>query len=465
MVAALPKHLGAASAGRAGSTKEPPTTQTNAILRRFLATAASWLGARILPGRAGSVNQSPAGDTTITTFNVENLFDLMDDPVKDDGSSTPTPEELDTKLTKLSAAVRDELRLPEILIVQEIENTKILQELGDRVNAAAGTDYIATSFETSDVRGIEPGFLWDAERVGLNDAFQLSGADVEAAFGPSSASPGREPLVGSFDIEGTGLTIVANHLKSKSGDDALFGVNQPPIRITEEQRKLQAQVVRDFTDRILEEDPDAKVMVAGDLNDFPFGEPGEGSDHPIAILEGNPGQVPLTNLLRMEKPAETFTFVFDGNRQVLDHMLVSPALLDLARAADVLHFNSPFPESQRRCGDAASRGGPRPAGGALQLRLEPTRCVEGAGPDGAAPACLVPHVTLLNARAQRAMQRFRGGPMDSSPPGSPAGGRTRLGVLRPSRPTGHERGWLSARPRGPPGPSSQVTEARRPGPS
>lgn len=285
----------------------------------------------------------PMGNTAITTFNVENLFDLVDDPVKDDQGSTPTPEELDTQLTKLALAVRTELLLPEILVVQEVENTSILQELGDRVNAAAGTSYVATSFETSDERGIEPGFLWDSSRVGLLDTFQLSGPDVEAAFGPSSPSPGREPLVGVFDIAGVEFTIVANHFKSKSGDDPLFGVNDPPTRVTEVQRKAQAQVVRDFVDSVLDADPDALVMVAGDLNDFQFAEPGEGSDHPVAILEGGPGETPLTNLLGLEKAAETFTFVFDGNSQVLDHMLVSPALLELAVAADILHFNAGFP--------------------------------------------------------------------------------------------------------------------------
>ena len=35
--------------------------------------------------------------------------------------------------------------------------------------------------------------------------------------------------------------------------------------------------------------------LAGDLNDFQFGEPGEGSVHPVAILEGGEGEVPHTN--------------------------------------------------------------------------------------------------------------------------------------------------------------------------
>jgi predicted extracellular nuclease len=262
---------------------------------------------------------------------------------KDDAGSTPTPEQLETKLSKLALAIQVELELPEIIVVQEVENTEILQELGDRVNAAAGTNYVATSFETSDARGIEVGFLWDDDRVGLLDAYQMSGPDVETAFGPSSHSPGREPLVGVFEVEGRQITIVGNHFKSKGGDDPLFGVNWPPIRITEVQRKAQASVVRDFVNSILDADPDALVMVTGDLNDFQFGEPGEDTDHPVAILEGGEGEVPLTNLLNLEKEAETFTYVYDGNSQVLDHMLVSPALFDLFVAVDILHFNAGFP--------------------------------------------------------------------------------------------------------------------------
>jgi predicted extracellular nuclease len=264
---------------------------------------------------------------------------------KDDAGSTPTPEALETKLSKLAMAIRVELELPEIIVVEEVENTAILQELGDQVNAAAGTGYVATSFETSDARGIEVGFLWDDDRVDLLDAYQMSDPDVEAAFGLSSPSPGREPLVGAFEIEGKVVTIVGNHLKSKGGDDALFGVNWPPIRVTEVQRKAQAQVVRDFVSAILDDDPDTLVMVTGDLNDFQFGEPGEGADHPLAILEGGTGEVTLTNLLNLEKEAETYTYVYDGNSQVLDHMLVSPALFDLFAAVDVLHFNAGYPNA------------------------------------------------------------------------------------------------------------------------
>jgi 2',3'-cyclic-nucleotide 2'-phosphodiesterase (5'-nucleotidase family)/predicted extracellular nuclease len=302
---------------------------------------------RRLPNDPVSKRSGPSGDVVITSFNVENLFDLEINPEKDDESSTPTPEELEIQLTKLARAIEVELLLPEILVVQEVENTAILQVLGDRVNASAGTSYVATSFEVSDVRGIEVGFLWDSDRVALLDAFQMNGPDVEAAFGPDSPSPGREPIVGVFSLTGNlldpPLIIIGNHFKSKSGDDPIFGVNWPPVRVTEVQRHMQAQVVRDFVNELFAENPDALVMVTGDLNDFQFGEPGEGDNHTVGIIEGVDDEIPLTNLINLVRNARRYTYVFDGNSQVLDHMLVSPALYDMFAAVDILHFNAGYP--------------------------------------------------------------------------------------------------------------------------
>ncbi|MBU8913668.1 MAG: hypothetical protein KOO61_06555 [Spirochaetales bacterium] len=283
------------------------------------------------------------GNLRITTFNVENLFDLFDEPGKDDASSTPDPEELEVKLTKLSIAIIEELLLPEILVVQEVENTAILQALGDRVNREAATDYLAVSFETSDRRGIEPGFLFNRQMVQLIDAFQMTGAEVEAAFGPSSPSPGREPIVGTFDIGGEVTTIIGNHFRSKGGDEPVFGANWPPFRSTEFQRKAQARAVRTYVNALFAEDADSLIVVAGDLNDFQFGEPGEGVDHPVAILEGFGDEIPLTNIINFIHPQDRFTYIYEGNSQVLDHMLASPALLRYHAGENILHFNASYP--------------------------------------------------------------------------------------------------------------------------
>ncbi len=282
-------------------------------------------------------------EIAITNFNVENLFDLLDDPTKNDSASTPTPQQLETKLDKLTLAVIQELQLPQIMVIEEVENQQILQELGDRVNRTVDTRYRAVSFESSDRRGIEVGFLFDENRVSLITAHQMSGPDVEKAFGPSSGSPGREPIVGVFRIGRADITVIGNHFKSKGGDGPIFGTIWPPPRPSEEHRKAQARVVRNFVDRLFAEQPRALVVVTGDLNDFQFGEPGEGPNHPLAILEGKGRRVPLVNLINTVPEAERWTYVYDGNSQVLDHVLVSPRMLPLVSGVEILHFNAGYP--------------------------------------------------------------------------------------------------------------------------
>ena len=297
-----------------------------------------------LPKLPVSTRTGPNGDFVITTFNVENLFDLEDDPDKADEGTTPSPDELETKLRKLEAVIREELRLPEIIVVQEVENTTILAQLAKRVNQRSDTSYVATSLGSSDRRGIENGFLWDRERVALEEATLVSGPESQRAFGLTSESPGREPLVGIFEIRGKRVTVVGNHFRSKGGDDPLFGVDDPPHRSSEVQRKAQAGAVRNYVDSILGGDPTAWLVVAGDLNDFQFGEPGEGPNHPLAILEGGDGKVPLTNLVLREDEAERFTYIYQGNSQILDHILVSPGMLEKLAAVDILHFDASYPD-------------------------------------------------------------------------------------------------------------------------
>jgi predicted extracellular nuclease len=303
---------------------------------------------RPLPAPPVSRRSGLRGDWKLATFNLGNLFDRSDDPSTADEDSTPSRRELEIKLEKLAQAFVLELALPDIAIVQEVENSAILQQLADRVNERARTDYVATSFASSDARGIEVGALHDARRVRLLDAFQLAGVEVDAAFGRASESPGREPLVARFEIGGRVVWVVGNHFKSKLADDPLFGVHDPPRRPSEVQRKLQARAVRGFADRLLAADPGALLLIGGDLNDFEFGEPGEGADHPVSILEGGADQIPLLDLVRLEPRGERFSFVFDGNSQLIDHLLASPALLRLLRGVDVLHFNAGFPEDLAR---------------------------------------------------------------------------------------------------------------------
>lgn len=287
------------------------------------------------PARAPVPVQRP----TLATFNLENLFDAVDDPEVDDG--LPTPEEVAAKLDKLSLALTESLGLPAVVAVQEVENTAVLQRLADAVNSRTDSAYRALSFDSSDGRGIEVGVLWDTARASLVSAGPLSGPAVQAAFGGG----GREPLEAKFRLGTRTLTLLVVHFKSKAGDDPLFGRRRPPRRPTEALRKAQARAVRDAVERRLRTDPHAWLAVAGDINDFPFAEPGEGPDHPLAILAGPPGPRRLVSVLESAPEAERFTYLYHGNSQVLDYILVSPRLRAVLAEARAVHVNTPFPHA------------------------------------------------------------------------------------------------------------------------
>ncbi|MGB2775002.1 MAG: hypothetical protein WBF31_22045 [Anaerolineae bacterium] len=85
-----------------------------------------------------------------------------------------------------------------------------------------------------------------------------------------------------------------------------------PVAVSEIQRNQQAQIVNDFVDAILALDPSANIVALGDFNDFQFSTP-------LAILKGGV----LTDLITGLPAAEQYSYVYDGNAQVLDHILIS----------------------------------------------------------------------------------------------------------------------------------------------
>ncbi len=141
----------------------------------------------------------------------------------------------------------------------------------------------------------------------------------------------RRPLVVSFVYQGETIFIINNHFVSKGEDRDLFGEFQPPILDSEYQRVEQAQVVHDFVLEILAIDPESKVIVTGDMNDFQF-------SNPINLLEGEI----LNNLIETLPVEERYTYVYDGNSQALDQMLVSDGLFEQLSAYEILHVNAEF---------------------------------------------------------------------------------------------------------------------------
>ena len=138
----------------------------------------------------------------------------------------------------------------------------------------------------------------------------------------------RLPLVCKFKFIPTGEDFfgIALHLYSKGRDDQLYGSVQPPVLTSEIRRASQSVAVNDFINEILALDEDARIIVAGDVNDFGF-------TYPIKKLTGEPtesgfgGRQVLYSMSASYMPEnERFTYTFNGNLQQLDHIFVSPAI-------------------------------------------------------------------------------------------------------------------------------------------
>jgi predicted extracellular nuclease len=139
-------------------------------------------------------------------------------------------------------------------------------------------------------------------------------------------------LIGEFTFAGETVFVVGVHFNSKGGDDPLFGRRQPPRLGSEVQRINQARAVNTFVDEILACDPQANVVVLGDVNDFQFSPA-------VEALKGDA----LHNLMDLLPERERYSYVYQGNSQVLDQILVSAHVLGaLSPEYDIVHVNAEF---------------------------------------------------------------------------------------------------------------------------
>jgi predicted extracellular nuclease len=292
-------------------------------------------------------------EIAVATMNVENLS--AQDPI--------------TKFARLAGIVVDHLRAPDVIALEEMQDNsgsaddgavsaaQTFQRLIDAISAAGGPMYQYRQIDPEDKQdggqpggNIRVGFLYRTDRgvsfvdrPGANAA--TANGVVNAPGGPRLLySPGRidpdntafassrKPLAAEFQFRGQTVFVIANHWNSKGGDQPLFGRYQPPTLESEAQRLRQAAAVKAFVGQLLAADPNARVIVLGDLNDFEFSAP-------LAVLKS----AGLTALIEQLPKPERYTYVYEGNAQALDHILVSPALLAAhAPALDIVHVNAEF---------------------------------------------------------------------------------------------------------------------------
>jgi predicted extracellular nuclease len=321
---------------------------------------------------------SDRNNLTIAAFNVENL-----DTNDNDGDR----DVADGKFAALANNIVKNLKSPDIISLEEIQDntgstndgvvdaSQTYNKLIQEIQAAGGPTYSFRQVNPANNQdggqpggNIRVGFLFNPTRVSFVDrpgggATSNTTVNNVAGVPELSASPGRidptnsafatsrKPLVGEFLFQGQTIFVVGNHFNSKGGDQPLFGPNQPPILTTETQRRQQAQIVNNFVDSILTVNPNANIVVLGDLNDFEFSEP-------LNILKGTPsgvGTPVLQNLVDTLPASERYTYNFQGNAQVLDHILVSNNLLGKLNGYDIVHINSEFVDQQSDHDPAVAR--------------------------------------------------------------------------------------------------------------
>ncbi|MEM7445414.1 MAG: endonuclease/exonuclease/phosphatase family protein, partial [Pseudomonadota bacterium] len=296
---------------------------------------------------AGSDNQ-----LTIASYNVLNL-----DP--DDG-----PE----AFAAIAKQIVENLDNPDIIALQEVQDNdgatdsditsadQTLQLLVDAIDIADdGLDndsiqysFIDNTFIGDDTSGGQPGgnirtaFLYNPDRVSLVPGSVQSIQDADQQANPDNPFFGsRLPLVATFEFNGEEVTVVNNHFSSKGGSAPILGTEQPfddrqedqTVNGSLDERQAQAEAVNEFVEGLLANDPFANVVVTGDLNEFEF-------ISPVQALGGS-----LTNLVETQITAdERYSFIFQGNSQQLDHLLISDAL-QFHAAFDIAHVNTEFSDA------------------------------------------------------------------------------------------------------------------------
>ena len=302
-----------------------------------------------------------ATQLTIASYNVLNL-----DPNDADGDADVANGRFDA----IARHIVQNMGTPDILGLQEVQDnsgsvndgtvsaSQTLQRLIDAidrlddglVNGTSGYAFIDNTFIDNNASGGQPGanirtaFLYRTDRVDLVDG----SVRTVGTQGPGGTfEDARLPLIADFTFNGQTVTVFNNHFSSKGGSAPILGTSQPfedrqndpTVNGSLDQRLAQASTVALAVEELLAADPNARIAVVGDFNEFEFVQP-------LQILE----QAGLTNLTNTLPENERYSFIFQGNSQSLDHILVSSALAGGAQF-DAVHVNSEFAVTPQRASD------------------------------------------------------------------------------------------------------------------
>lgn len=276
-----------------------------------------------------------------------------------------------TQRQKAALAIRDVMKLPDIIGMIEIFELTGLQALAAEVNAISpGVTYQAYLVEADGASGDadqDVGYLVNTARVQVDSVTQieLAGCNGTAAScntytDPNTGQPAylndRPPLVLRARVQPAGanvpVIVVVNHLRSFIDIELVTGEG-PRVRA---KRKAQAEFLANLLQDLQANNPATSVISVGDYNAYQFSD---GYTDPLSVIKGNPtpdeqivvDQSPdlvNPNYLNLvdELPAEErYSFIFENTAQALDHILVNTVAHARRTRFAFARNNADFPET------------------------------------------------------------------------------------------------------------------------
>ena len=272
---------------------------------------------------AAVVPDTPATEFFVANWNVENLYDTVDDPDNDgDDEFLPnnpitrwTQARYETKLDNLAQVINgmNQGAGPDILGLEEVENEDVVRDLADRL---AVKSYGIVHIDSPDPRGIDTAMLFNRDRFALLESHAHK---VPLKWGET-----RDILHAMLeDRDGEKLHVLVNHWPSRGG-----GTEE-----SEQRRVIAARTLARVIERIYQREPAARIVILGDFND----EPTDHSIHDILKVEffpapsGEYDPAKIYNLAagKDKEGQGSFYHAYDGNVEwrMYDQIMASGALL------------------------------------------------------------------------------------------------------------------------------------------
>ncbi len=204
---------------------------------------------------------------SIGFYNLENLFDTLDTPTTNDADFLPGGRLLwntekyiskQANMAKVIALLGVDLS-PDglaLLGVAEIENKKVLEDLVVQP-ALKNRKYQIVHFESPDERGIDVGLLYQAKYFTVLGSRSVTVPLKDPKTGDVDHTRDILYVAGKFD--GEPLHVMVGHWPSRRGGESASAWA----------RGVAAGVCKSLADSIRTIDPNAKIIVMGDLNDDP----------------------------------------------------------------------------------------------------------------------------------------------------------------------------------------------------